>query len=131
MLVFISVEGEVVDFKTKIKRLRESRGMTQDDLAKALGVTRPAVSQWESGWSHPRMGTIEKIAGYFGVTPAELISGSDSKEVVMTPDEENLLNMYRGASETDKATLLNVAHAIHSRQQEAEGASSRASEKTA
>lgn len=62
--------------KDNIRRLRESRNMTQDELAKALGVTRPAVTQWESGWSKPRMGTVEKIAGYFGVSITEIIEGS-------------------------------------------------------
>jgi DNA-binding XRE family transcriptional regulator len=49
-----------------IRHLRESNGMTQDDLAKVLGCTNKAVSSWEVGAKTPRMGTIEKIASHFG-----------------------------------------------------------------
>lgn len=64
--------------KDNVKRLREARDMTQDELAKAIGVTRPAVTQWESGWSKPRMGTVEKIADFFGVSVMEIIEGPDT-----------------------------------------------------
>lgn len=64
-----------MELKDTIKRLREERGLTQEELAKALGVTRPAVTQWETGWSQPRMGTIEKLSQFFGVSKAELIEG--------------------------------------------------------
>lgn len=56
-----------------IKRLREQRGLTQEELAKAVGMSRPAVTQWETGWSQPRMGTIEKLAAFFGVSKSEII----------------------------------------------------------
>lgn len=60
-----------------IKRLRESRDMTQEELAKAIGMSRPAVTQWETGWSQPRMGTIEKLADFFKVSKLEII-GDDT-----------------------------------------------------
>lgn len=56
-----------------IKRLREQKGLTQEELAKALGMSRPAVTQWETGWSQPRMGTVEKLAAFFGVPKSEII----------------------------------------------------------
>lgn len=56
-----------------IKRLREQKGLTQEELARALGMSRPAVTQWETGWSQPRMGTVEKLAAFFGVPKSEII----------------------------------------------------------
>lgn len=72
--------------KDNIKRLRESRDMTQDELAKALGVTRPAVTQWESGWSKPRMGTVEKIAEFFGVGISDVIESQQDMPVHASGD---------------------------------------------
>lgn len=44
-----------------------------------VGVTRATVTQWETGWSQPRMGAIEKLADVFGVSLATLVSeGSPS-----------------------------------------------------
>lgn len=60
-----------------IRRLRESHGMTQADIAKIAGVTDKAVSTWENGLKIPRMGALEKIAAYFGVTKSALVDDAD------------------------------------------------------
>lgn len=64
-----------MSFKDNLKRLRTSKGLTQSQLAESLGITRPAVTQWESGWTEPKMGTIERIADILGVQKMELIDG--------------------------------------------------------
>lgn len=56
-----------------IKRFREQADMTQNDLAQKLDVARSTVTQWENGWSSPRMGMIQKLAGVFGVTTADIV----------------------------------------------------------
>ncbi len=58
-----------------IKRLRKQLGLSQEELAKELDVSRAAVTQWETGWSSPRMGMIEKLSLFFGVSKSELIDG--------------------------------------------------------
>ena len=45
-----------------IRKLRLDADMTQAQLAGRVGVSRATVTQWESGWSQPRMGAIEKNA---------------------------------------------------------------------
>lgn len=57
-----------------IKRLRTDADMTQAKLADLVGVTRATVTQWETGWSQPRMGALEKIADVFGVSMSMLVS---------------------------------------------------------
>lgn len=57
-----------------IKRLRTNADLTQAKLAEMVGVTRATVTQWETGWSQPRMGAIEKLAEVFGVSLATLVS---------------------------------------------------------
>ncbi len=59
--------------KENIKRIRESYGLTQQELAEIAGVTNKAVSAWESGLSEPRMGAIERIAGRFGILKSNII----------------------------------------------------------
>ena len=51
-----------------IKQLREQHGMTQDELAKKVGVKPPAVSKWERGLAYPNMGHVASLAEIFGVT---------------------------------------------------------------
>lgn len=51
-----------------IRPLREQHGMTQEDLAKRLGVKYPAVSKWERGMAYPSMNTVIKMAELFQVS---------------------------------------------------------------
>lgn len=51
-----------------IRPLREQHGMTQEDLAKRLGVKYPAVSKWERGMAYPSMNTVIKMSELFQVS---------------------------------------------------------------
>ena len=62
---------------TMIKRLRESQGMTQQELAEKIGVSDKAVSKWETGKGYPDITLIETIADNLGVSIIELFSGED------------------------------------------------------
>lgn len=57
-----------------IKMLRQSKGWTQEQLADKVGVSRSTVTQWETGWSSPRMGAVKKLAKVFDVSTSELVS---------------------------------------------------------
>jgi len=58
-----------------IRTLRESRRMTQSELAEKLHVSDKAVSKWELGKGYPDLSLIEPIAGVFGISVAELMAG--------------------------------------------------------
>ena len=64
---------------TNIKQLRDRAGMTQEELADKLGVARSTVTQWENGWSNPRMGMVQKLAGVFHVTSSDIVSDEPVK----------------------------------------------------
>lgn len=55
------------DIGLKIKTMRMSRGMTQQDLADAVGVSRSAISMWESGSNEPNFEALEALADVFNV----------------------------------------------------------------
>lgn len=56
----------------KIKELRKAKGISQEALAKAVGVTFQAVSKWETNVTAPDVSLIPSIASYFGVSIDEL-----------------------------------------------------------
>ena len=64
-----------------IKRLRTSKEWTQEQLAEKVGVTRSTVTQWETGWSQPRMGAVERLASAFGVTVPDMVSDGDERRL--------------------------------------------------
>lgn len=93
--------------RENIVKLRKQHGLTQEELAKIAGVSRGAVSQWEGGFSEPRMGAIQRMADYFKVKKSDLIE--DSPDAPLSPDERELLGCYRSCTPERQDALLNLA----------------------
>ena len=74
-----------MEFHEKLQELRKSKGLTQEELAEVLFVSRAAVSKWESGRGYPNIDSLKAIAQYFGVTVDQLLSG----EQVLTIAQED------------------------------------------
>ena len=75
-----------MEFNEKLQELRKRRGLTQEELAEALYVSRTAISKWESGRGYPSIDSLKAIAGYFSVTIDELLSGD---EVLAIAEEDH------------------------------------------
>lgn len=74
MLDAIYNEGGVnLVLHRKIVELRKKRGITQEELAKRIGTTRSALSQYEIGTRNPDYETLQRIANYFDVTTDDLL----------------------------------------------------------
>ena len=57
---------------------RKAKGLTQEQLAKLLGVTQGAVAQWENGMTHPAFNMLPRLAAALGVTVDELIGKEEA-----------------------------------------------------
>lgn len=66
-----------MEFNEKLQQLRKRKGMTQEELAEVLYVSRTAVSKWESGRGYPNIDSLKAIATFFHVTIDELLSGDE------------------------------------------------------
>lgn len=75
----------------KLVKLRKERKISQDKLAKAVGVSRSAISQYEIGMYEPNIETIKSIANTLNVSVSELLSDKESleKPVKMVPIKAN------------------------------------------
>ena len=66
-----------MEFHEKLQELRKLRGLTQEELAESLYVSRTAVSKWESGRGYPNIDSLKAISQFFSVTIDELLSGDE------------------------------------------------------
>ena len=74
-----------MEFNEKLQELRKQKGLTQEELAEKLYVSRTAVSKWESGRGYPNIDSLKAIAKFFSVTVDELLSTNE----VLTIAEED------------------------------------------
>ena len=68
-------------FKEKIVKLRKLKGLTQDEFASAVGVSRQAVYKWECGQSYPEVSKLLEIKFLFGISIDDLLD--ESYEVIV------------------------------------------------
>ena len=68
-------------FNEKLVKLRKLKGLNQDELASAVGVSRQSVYKWESGQSYPEAAKLIELKAVFGISIDDLLD--DSYEVVV------------------------------------------------
>lgn len=73
-----------MEFKEKLQELRKQKGLTQEELAKELYVSRTAVSKWESGRGYPNLESLKAMAKFFSVTVDGLLSSEEVLTIAET-----------------------------------------------
>lgn len=125
-----------MDTGAKIKQLRESLGMTQEELGKLLGVKKAAINKYETGTVvNLKRSTIENLCNIFSVTPQFLLSDADlfppSSSVDMiyiTGDEKKLIETFRSSNKSQQARLLAYLDGLLDARETAKGDANSSSE---
>ncbi len=104
----MSTPGEIGE---RIRVARQERRITQEELASAVGVSRSAVAQWETGRSGQITGNLARIAQVLGVGVEFLMHGSGHSGLpeATSADEAAMLRLYRDCGPEDRQILLRTA----------------------
>ena len=102
------------DIGTRIRAARRDRGLTQDELADQVGVSRSAVAQWETGRTGQVTANLSRIAAALEVSVEYLMAGDDKHAAgeVRQGDELALLRLYRECDPEDRQMLLRSARRL-------------------
>ncbi|MGD0108324.1 MAG: helix-turn-helix transcriptional regulator [Rhodopila sp.] len=102
------------DIGTRISTIRRERGLTQDELADQVGVSRSAVAQWETGRTGQVTGNLSRIADVLEVNVEYLVYGDNKRAAgeVRQGDELALLRLYRECDPDDRQMLLRTARRL-------------------
>ncbi len=98
-----------------IRILRKQRGLTQRELAEAIGVTDKAVSRWERGRGLPDVSLLSPLAGALGTSVTELLAGEPLSEEERTARGDSVLLealRYTGSMGRKTAALLMAAAGV-------------------
>ena len=110
--------GNIIDMKTlkpiektsipivceRIRHFREKRGIEQKELAKAIGITPNAISNWENGRSRPDINLIPAICNYLEVSLYDIYA-MDDPFIMYTAGEQMLMDKYRRLSSANRVVL--------------------------
>jgi len=117
----------IMSINARVKQARKAAGLSQARLAKLLGVTRSACSQWESlQGTVPRRERLEQLANLLDVSYEWLATGRKAKEEksafgikedslykgTMSPDQEELLKLYRELSLKARMALMEFLRSL-------------------
>lgn len=75
-----------MELKQNLKQLRKSRGLTQQELADAIFVSRSAVAKWENGLGLPGEDSMKALENFFGISPTE-IATTDPEAVIVKKNQ--------------------------------------------
>lgn len=62
-----------MSFNEALKKARKAKGLTQDDVAQALGTKNTTVSNWENGVSRPDVDTLVSLCRLYGISPNDIL----------------------------------------------------------
>lgn len=84
-----------MEFAKQLKKLRTDKGLSQEDIAQKIHVTRQAVSRWEAGSSVPDLETAVQLAAFFDVSLDWLVLDKQPADNVTNQDILNAVNGLR------------------------------------
>ena len=109
----------------RLKELRQKKGDTQEDVAKAMGVTRRGYQKWENEESQIKPDKAQQLADYFGVTNGFLLGFGtleeeleyDRKEMykLFQKEDDALLSLGHLLSDNDIEHVLQLIHLLSSK----------------
>ena len=98
-----------------IKDIRIRKGLTQAEVAAAIGVSSVVYSRYETGSRQPSVDTLVQMADLFGVTVDYLLGRQDIEDSTLSDFEINLLIASRKTDERAQQDALNIllAHQVN------------------
>jgi transcriptional regulator with XRE-family HTH domain len=103
--------SETEGVANRIREARRALGLTQDELARRVGVSRSAIAQWETDRTGQVRANLARVAAVLGVSSSYLLTGETEVGAISaeSADERALLNLYRQMREPGRSELLRHA----------------------
>lgn len=99
-------------FNEKLIELRKQKGLSQDELGNALGVSRQTISKWELGQSYPDFQRLVLLSDYFGLSLDTLVKDINVEDIrSRNLSEKQLSSIYEDINSA-KSTINAVANIL-------------------
>ena len=111
--MMLPVEVHKMEFHQKLKLLREQRGLTQEELAEQLDITRQSVSKWELGINEPDLPTIRALCKILDCSYDALLSGLAPFQQKVSSDRERSGTWAEGRAKASPFKTLGLCCRDH------------------
>ncbi len=99
-------------FQDKLKMYRLRNSMSQDDLARKMGISRAAIGFWENGKRSPKIEQVMKMADAFGIDWTDLVDDEARINMTVRSDERVLVGSFRQLNAEGKNMLVAFAQSL-------------------
>ena len=86
-----------MDIADRLQELRKKAGYSQEQVAEMLGLSRQAVSKWESGQGKPEIHNIVKLTEIYNVSADYILLGIENRGTIAVPEKNGLCHEYKKA----------------------------------
>ena len=95
----------------RLKKLREEKGVYPSEIAKFLGISRPAYLKYENGETKiPRQ--LDKLAKYFGVTTDYLLDNENQENMILSENQALFLKMFDSLDIEGQQTIFTMLNSL-------------------
>ena len=104
----------------KLRLLRKERGLTNQQMADFLGVSKGSYNYYELGKTEPNIQILKKLADFFCVTVDYLIGATpkDFNGETLSEEEKDLIKFYRGIGDVERRGVLRMVQSFYQQAQE-------------
>ena len=95
-------------FSRNLKRYIGASGKSQKEIALAIGVSPSAVCDWINHRAYPRVDKLQLLAEYFGIKMSYLTEDADAKEVILSRQEKEILDLFHRVPEEKREFVLSL-----------------------
>jgi len=111
--------GKREEIGLRIRTMRKSRNMTQEDLARAIDQSPSSITMYETGRREPDLETLEALADVFNVTLGSIVSGETRNgSPVVIPDSARFRKIMEYMSITDYEMVMDAFERTYARMKE-------------
>lgn len=106
------MEKSVPSFSERLVELRENTGLSQEAVARGLGISRSTLAGWEVGTREPGIDKLKAIANFYHCTLDYLLGGDDVLEDNLPSEQRILLQSLSGATEEEVRQARTIIDAL-------------------
>lgn len=111
--------GKREEIGLRIRTMRKSRGMTQEDLARSIDQSPSSITMYENGRREPDLETLEALADVFNVTLGSIVSGETRvSEPIFIPDTDRYTTAVRYMTDEEYSQVVSAFQHAYQRMRE-------------